>query len=178
MPSQTISTDAIAKATGISWPDWLGWLNSIQAEQLSHKEIAEKIHQRGDTSGWWAQTVTVAYEQHIGRRVPGQDCDGHFQVAVSKTLPGTLDDALARWVKHLAGVDTLSDIPISRGPDTSETEKWRYWRCGLADGSRVTVHIRQKTPDKAALGIQHEKLESPEQVEHWREFWKGQVKVL
>ena len=178
MASQSISTDAIAKATGIAWEDWLTWLEERNAQDLSHKDIAEKIRQRGDVSGWWAQSVTIAYEQHIGRRVPGQDCDGQFQVAVSKTLPGSMDEALARWSSHMAGVESLSEIPISRGPDTSETEKWRYWRCGLADGSRVNVHIHQKAPDKATLGIQHEKLESPEQVEHWRGFWKACVKGL
>lgn len=175
MTRQSIGTEAIARATAKSWSDWLAWLETQQARDLTHQEIAERIRERGDVSGWWAQTITVAYEQHIGRREPGQDCDGSYQVGVSKTLPTTLDEALARWSELMAGAESLSDIPISRGPETSSTEKWRYWRCGLADGSRVSVHVHQKTAGKAVLGIQHDKLESLDQVEHWRAFWKARV---
>lgn len=178
MTRQSIGTEAITRATNIPWVDWLDWLEAQRARDLSHQKIAERIRERGDVSGWWAQTITVAYEQHIGRRVPGQDCDGNYQVAVSKTLPSSMDEALARWSELMAGVESLSDIPLSRGPETSSTQKWRYWRCGLADGSRVSVHVHQKAADKAALGIQHDKLESPDQVEHWRAFWKARVREL
>ena len=48
-------------------------------------------------------------------------------------------------------------------------------RCGLADGSRLNINIYQKAADKAALSIQHEKLESEAQVEFWRSYWKGRL---
>lgn len=175
--TKTISDEAIEKGTGRSWSQWLDLLESFDASSLSHKDIAARLGDEG-ASGWWAQMLTVAYEQHIGRRVPGQDCTGSFAVSVSKTLPGSMDNALERWQELMAGADELSDIALTRGPETSSTEKWRYWRCGLADGSRVNVHIHQKSPDKAALGIQHDKLESEAQVEHWRAFWKDRVKSL
>jgi hypothetical protein len=176
--AKAISDEAIENGTSRSWPDWLAVLQSFNAEDLSHKEIAARLQADGELSGWWAQMLTVAFEQHIGRRVPGQDCSGSFSVAVSKTLPGTMDSALQRWQSRMHGVRGLSDVVLTRGPDTSQTEKWRYWRCGLADGSRVNVNIYQKSADKASLGIQHEKLESEAQVEHWRAFWKARVKDL
>ncbi len=175
--SQPISTLAIEKGTGRPWEEWLAYLESINAPQLSHKEIAKKVYDKG-APGWWAQTVTVAYEQHIGRRVPGQDCDGEFSVSVGKTLDGTFDQALETWVKLVGGRNEFSEITISRAPEITTTDKWRYWRCGLADGSRVNVNIYQKVPGKAALSVQHEKLESSEQVEHWRPYWKELLKKL
>lgn len=175
--SKSVSDKAILKGTGRSWAGWLELLESFDAGSLPHKEIATRLQAEG-ASGWWAQMLTVAFEQHIGRRVAGQDCTGSFSVSVSKTLPGSMDEALARWQTLMAGIDELSDIALTRPPETSETEKWRYWRCGLADGSRVNVNIYQKSPDKAALGIQHDKLESEAQVEHWRAFWKERVKFL
>lgn len=174
----SISEDAILKGTGQPWSHWLHWLHGIEASELSHKDIASKLSEQNGISGWWAQMLTVQFEQAIGRRVAGQDCSGSFSVTASKTMPGSMDDALASWQQHMKDCTAFSDIAISRGPDISSTEKWRYWRCGLADGSRVNINIYQKSPDKASLSIQHEKLESTEQVEHWRSYWKDRLKTL
>ena len=91
----------------------------------------------------------------------------------SKTINGSMDDALGLWTKAMQGRTEFSDIAITRGPDTSQTDKWRYWRCGLADGSVVSVNIYEKAPGKSALSVEHAKLESEAQVEYWREWWKG-----
>ena len=178
MTTRPSNTAAIEKGTGRSWDGWLAFLESIGADKLSHKEIAERIAATGDASGWWAQSITVAYEQQIGRRVPGQDGDGAFQVSTTKTFPGTMDEALDAWVALIGDRKSLSDVAITRGPETSSTEKFRYWRCGLEDGSRVGVSIYQKAPGKASIGLGHEKLESEAQVEHWRVFWKDMLAGL
>ncbi len=174
--AQSISSEAVERATGKPLSSWISFLDARHAADLPHKDIAILLSNDGDVPGWWAQMLTVAYEQHIGRRVPGQDCTGEFSVSVSKTLSGSMDDALAWWIDLVDGRDEFSDIAITRGPDISETEKWRYWRIGLGDGSRVNVNIHQKDAGKASLGIQHEKVESQEQIEHWRAFWKAFLK--
>jgi hypothetical protein len=171
--AQAISPAAIEKGTGKTWDEWITFFDAMDAASLPHKDIARKTLEDGGATGWWSQMLTVAYEQHIGRRVSGQDCEGEFSVSVSKTLNGDLDGALQWWLDAVDGVEAFSDVPVSSGPEISRTEKWRYWRAGLADGSRVTVHIYQKTPGKASLGIMHEKLESTDQIEHWRTWWKG-----
>lgn len=175
---RTMNVAALENGTGKSWSEIEQYLAGIGADQLSHKEIAGKLHEDGIAEAWWAQSVTVAYEQQIGRRVPGQDCNGEYSVSVSKTIIGELDDALRVWQEHVGSAEAFSAIDISRGPERSSTEKWRYWRCGLSDGSRVNVNIYQKAAGKAALSIQHERLESSEQVEHWRAFWKDYVRDL
>jgi hypothetical protein len=171
--AQTISPEAIEKGTGKSWSDWINFFESINASEMSHKEMAEAASDLGGAPIWWRQMVTVAYEQHIGRRVVGQDCEGNFNVASGKTFAGTMDEALEAWVGLVGGCQDFSGVVIAREPDISSTENWRYWRCGLADGSRVNVNIYQKLPGKASLGIEHQKIEFPEQVEHWRAFWKS-----
>jgi hypothetical protein len=169
---KTISPEAIQKATGKSWEDWLVFFNSIGASQLSHQEIAQKAGDLGGAPSWWRQMVTVVYEQHIGRRVPGQDCDGHFATSASKTITGdSLDHVLERWKQLMKGTEDFAGVPITRGPDVTKTEKWRYWRCGLADGSRLSVNISYKADEKISLSVQHERIESPEQVNHWRDYW-------
>ena len=170
------STKNFEAATGRTWEGWVAFLDGIDARKLSHTEIARRIFDTGLASGWWSQSITVAYEQHIGRRAPGQDCDGVFAVSATRTCAGTLDGVLARWVQFLKDREEFGGIAISRGPDTSGTERWRYWRCGLEDGSRVNVTIGEKAPGKVLLAVQHERLETADHVEHWRDFWKPLLK--
>jgi hypothetical protein len=87
MATKPINTAAIEKGTGRSWNEWLAFLESIGAEKLSHKQIAERVTASGHTSGWWSQSIAVAYEQSIGRRLPGQVEDGTFQASRRGRFP-------------------------------------------------------------------------------------------
>ncbi len=60
----------------------------------------------------------------------------------------------------------------------SLTDKWRYWRCSLADGSRVSVGIGGKDTGKVVLGVGQETLVSSKAVERWGAFWKGESATL
>jgi hypothetical protein len=174
--------EAIERATGTGWDTWVAFLDGLGGQQLPHQDIARRAYGRLAEStanaGWWAQNVTVAYEQHIGRRQPGQSCDGDYQVGVSRTFTGSMDQALAAWSMLVCGRGEFSGVLLEKEPATRSTEKWRYWRAALADGGRVSLDIYQKAPDKASMGINHTKLESPEAVEHWRAFWRTLLKEL
>ena len=73
------NSKALATGSGIGWPEWVAYLEPHK--NLNHaamaKLVLEKINQAGASKSpeWWAQGVTIAYEQHIGRRQPGQTCD-------------------------------------------------------------------------------------------------------
>ena len=64
-------------------------------------------------------------------------------------------------------------------PSISHTEKWRYRRVGLADGSKVTVYIPAK-PDGAAslLAVEHGKPAGTPGAERWKAFWKAYLSEL
>lgn len=168
----TTGTDAILRGTGTSWDEWLEYSDQIGAATLSHADIARKISEDGRAGGWWSQMMTVQYDLHIGRRVPGQDCDGAYSISVNRTFAGDMDSVLAWCVELTGGRTEFCDIAVTRGPMVTETPKWRYWRCGLADGSRVNINVSAKGTGKATLSIQHERLESADQAEHWRAYWK------
>jgi hypothetical protein len=93
-------------------------------------------------------------------------------MSVVKTIDGTIDEALFAWSDAVSGRSDFSHVGVARAPETTRTKKWCYWRCGLADGSRVVVNISAESPSKAILSIQHEGLESAEQAEHRRRYWK------
>lgn len=177
MPSSQ-TTDKITVATGRSLPDWFAFLTAHQACHLSHQQIAALLKTQPGVSDWWAQQLTVKFEQHLGKRLPGQDCNGQFKLSVNKTLSGGLDEALTLWLAAVAGIQSFNQVQFKALPRVSQTEKWRYWRCELADGSRLALHIQQKTTDKVALSLQHEQLTTAEALEHWRSFWKAEFPQL
>ncbi|MHB9054726.1 MAG: hypothetical protein ACYC2P_01050 [Paludibacteraceae bacterium] len=65
-------------------------------------------------------------------------------------------------------------VKITREPLISQTEKWRYWRCGLEDKSAVSVNIQNKLGgEKSTLAINHNKIQKAEDLERWRSYWKA-----
>nr|WP_301195345.1 hypothetical protein [Corynebacterium stationis] len=53
------------------------------------------------------------------------------------------------------------------------TEKWRYWRVQLVDGTPFNVDIGDKANGKASSAVDHTKLASLDSIEKWRRYWKG-----
>ena len=183
MSTAPANVAALESGTGISWDAWVTFLDASNARDLDHTQMAklalDHMLDAGDSTSpeWWAQGVAVAYEQHIGRRVPGQRSEGDFSVAVSKTMPGDMDAVLLRWARAHEGLRELDGVPMRSEPSTSETEKWRYWRVSLEDGSTISVNIQTKVAKsgdvKSALAVNHDKIPQADDVERWRAFWKG-----
>lgn len=167
-----MASDTLEKATGKGWDEWVKLLNNKKATEMPHKDIARWISEEMGVDGWWAQTITVGYEQAIGRREPGQRCDGDYETAVSKTFPGSMDDALRIWVKRVKDMDEFNKVKVVGAPEVSKTEKWRYWRASLDNGNKVNVNIYEKSPDKSAFSLQHSGLNSQDEIEEWKEYWK------
>lgn len=171
-------TENFATSTGRSWAQWLAFLDEQGAEGLSHADIAKLIDATGDASGWWAQSITVAYEQHIGRRAPGQRSDGTFEVSVSRTLQGSMDAVMARWDGHVSDTRSHDGVEVEGEPERTETPKWRYWRCVLADGSKVSATASARSETTAGLAVTHGKLADTDDKERWRKYWKGVLASL
>ena len=119
------STRAIEEATGASWQEWCAFLDDQGAAQLDHIAIVRKARTFREISGWWAQGVAVAYEQHIGRRKPGQRSDGLFNASVSRTIKALLEPAYASWCNFAASLSEIDGQPLvpsifSIGPSSSE----------------------------------------------------------
>ena len=94
LPWAAVAAIAAVALLAAAWALWRG-LPGWALRGLAGLAAAAHTLFRGkvDNAGWWAQTAAVAYEQQIGRRVPGQLGDGTFQVSVSKTVPGSRRDS-------------------------------------------------------------------------------------
>lgn len=190
-PARGANLDAIASATGRTWADWTAWLDDAGArEAASHGDIAAlalaRMREPGapavDNPEWWAQSVTVAYEQHIGRRMPGQRTDGTFDATASRTVAGTREDVHGRLlgVLETARADDdgrLRGVRPAREPTASMTAKRTFWRVALEDGSRTELAVEARPaadgkPAKASVTARQSKVGSPEEATAWKAFWK------
>lgn len=173
---------AVIEATGKAWDAWFAILDRRGAPSLAHKDIARLLREDYDVSGWWSQSVTVEYEKHIGRREAGQRQSGEYTTTVSRTLPGTMDEALGRWLALLPARDVapaFDGVPFAEDPSVSRTEKWRYWRVRLADGSRVTVSVSAKSGgDGSLLTVESGKLAGRADIDRWKAYWKAYLARL
>jgi len=171
------NTGAVERATGRSWDTWIARLSELGAAELRHSEIVPHIQRdlEGlgiENAGWWAQSITVGYEQHIGRRVPGRQADGTFSAGVGRTVTGTLDEALAGWQAAVHDRSDFAGRVMVGEPSVSSTPKWRYWRCALDDGTRVEVTIGGSGPGKCRIAVAHNRLVDPDDVAVLKEFWR------
>lgn len=161
----------LENGTGTSLAEWTDRLDAAGARDLDHTAIARMLVERWEVEEWWAQGVTVAYEQVIGRRVVGQSCDGDFSASASRTVPGTPTQVRDRWDAFMT--DARRDGLGLEEPSLSDTATWRYWRAAVADGSRVSVNIAAKDEGRSTLGIEHKGLETADARTAWKDAWKG-----
>ncbi len=171
MTETSVSDKAIEKASGKTWQHWLGVFKEMGADKLAHKDIASKLYEEHGISGWWAQSLTVRYEQAIGRRAPNQESNGTFTSSASKTLDMDMDQTRQWWIDLVEKQKEFRDVPL-KSSDISQTPKWRYWRGTLADETKLIITIYEKSAGKSNLGLAHEKLASKEEADEWKAYWK------
>lgn len=187
--TKSANIESIEKATKKSWADWLKFLDKVGAKDMSHPDIAHAVYEelaksgvfddsaankegRQNSSGWWSQGVTVAYEQHIGRRQPGQRADGSFEISVTKVLGDSVADAMQWWTSQAKTMHEFNGTKMAGEPRTSTT-KWSHnWRVDLADGTRILVTASARSTGKAMIAITTQKLTTAKAADSWRAYWK------
>lgn len=173
--TKPINIESIEKITGRPWSEWVKDLDETGARGLTHTELArvlkKKLEGKVDSHEWWAQGVAVAYEQHTGKRVPGQLANGLFEIAVSKIVAKSRRDLFPQVVDWLESQPDLKGHDFTRSR-TSETPKRSYWRCDFADGSRFVAAI-EDSGEKSKLAFLHTAIPTKQDADEWREFWRG-----
>ena len=177
MPDAGMANERVLEATGRDWAAWKAHLDGAGAADMSHAEIARMLKDDG-VAHWWSQMVTVGYERMIGRREVGQTCAGTYSAGASKTFVGDKDEALAAWQELVAGRLDYAGAVTGEEPRVTQSEKWRYWRVDLDNGSKVTVGFSDKAEGKSAIGVNHEKLADADAVANAKAFWKGLLAEL
>lgn len=171
----SISTKAIQEATNTSWKEWCSLFDVAGGAALSHSEIVKLAMHSKPISHWWAQSVAVAYEQHIGRRKPGQKSDGLFSASVSRTIKGSRETVHQAWCDFASKLTSIDGDKIVHPASTSATPKRLYWRCNLSDTSAAVVGIEDKAGSKVVIGVQHNKLKREAQIADKKRAWSSLI---
>jgi hypothetical protein len=169
----------VERATSRTWEEWLRFMDGIGAQELDHRAIALKVYEELDGTveqlGWWTQAVTVAYEQHIGRRIPGQRSDGTFQTSVSRSTTLGMDELMDRWREFAAGDETVRGIVVDGDLRVGGTERRITWRAKARDGSSVIVTSEPKKNGTASIVATQIGLRTAELNEEARERWAAVI---
>lgn len=168
-----ISSEAVRKATGRTWDEWLAELDSAGALKMAHPAIAILLHDRFECQDWWCQMITVGYEQARGLREKHQTCGG-FSASASRTFTSPVTATYRMWADDASRRAWLSD-PITVRKATPNKSLRITWE---TDGTSLDVNIYAKGAAKCQVVLQHNKLTSSEQVQEKKQFWAGRLDAL
>jgi len=162
-----VSTDAVKAKTGRGWEEWLSILDQEQGPALGHTAMAELLYEKYSVSGWWAQMVTVGYEQARGLRKVYEKADG-FSASASRTVAIPLEKLYAAWSDARQRARWLPDAPIEIRRSTDGKSMRMTWTTG---GSSIDVGFSAKGADKSRVAVEHAKLASAQAVSRQKAYW-------
>ncbi|MBC8107649.1 MAG: hypothetical protein H7Z14_13745 [Anaerolineae bacterium] len=166
-----MSSTAVEKATGKTWPQWLKALDAAGCKKMNHKQIVTVVHEK--FGPWWQQMVTVGYEQARGLRELHQKVDG-YSFSISRTIPAsttTIFDAFTKpaQLKRWMNGDQFEVTTATRGK--SLRMKW-------PDDTRVNVMLYPKSVGKAQVVVEHNKIASSTAMKKLKSYWAKRVEEL
>ena len=149
-------SQAVHAATGRTHDEWNEVLIAAGASDWKHKQIAEHLVVEHGVDGWWAQGITVDFEQRVQGRQPGQRADGTFESAVRRTIPG----------EQLAALELVAEAVAERyGEPTARSMTLRTPTIRFAaEGIRVIVDAQPPKASGTSVGITVAKLPSADSL--------------
>ncbi len=162
-----VGSDAVARATGRAWDQWLAVLDAAGAAAMPHKAIAKLLSDRHGVPPWWSQMVAVGYEQARGLREAYRSGDG-FAATASRTMRASVDRLYTAWADPALRALWLGRAPV----EVMRSADGKSMRMGWDAGdSRVEVQFVAKGPGKSAVALEHRKLADRRAVLKQKDFW-------
>jgi uncharacterized protein YndB with AHSA1/START domain len=167
------SSEAVERATGKPWAEWMTLLDAAGGREMTHKELVFQLALDRNVSSWWQQQIAVAYENSRGLRAKHEMTDG-YQISRSRTMAAAAErlydafldeDARRRWLP-----DAEFSVRIATPP--------RSIRLNWGDGSRVEVALTAKGPEKTTINVQQNKLPDAEAAERMKTYWAAALERL
>lgn len=169
-----MSDAAIQAKTGRTWVAWVRELDAVGATSMSHRDIARYVQDAYDVSGWWAQTITVAYERIRGLRETGQRRGGKFEANKSKTFAVPITRLYRAFSVKRTRSRWLGDVALKIRTSTVDKSMRMTW----PDGTSVQAYFTDKGTAKSHVAIQHAGLADKLEVAQRKEFWEGRLAAL
>jgi hypothetical protein len=169
------SDEVVRSNTGRTWDEWFALLDAWGAVERPHPEIARWLGQEHGVGGWWAQGVTVAYEQARGLRAPGQRRDGSWEVNVSKTVAVPVERLYAAFTDPAARERWLPGAAF----EVRTAQPGRSVRANWEDGStRLAIGFTALGDAKSQVALTHQRIPDPGTADRLKAFWRERVAAL
>jgi len=169
-----VGTEAVMRATGRAWSDWLAVLDRAGARAMAHKDIALLLSRKFGVPDWWSQMVTVGYEQARGLRAARERTDG-FAATASRTVAAPVTHLFDAWCDDAARVRWLLDAPVEVRRSVDGKSIRMTWNPG---GSPVQVSFQSRGPGKSQVAVEHGKLKSAASARTQKAFWSAALDRL
>jgi hypothetical protein len=184
-----VSESKMIERTGHGLEHWFEVLDRFGAVTKGHTATARHLHDAHGVDGWYAQSITVAYERGRGVRTANQRCDGAFEVSVSRMMAVDVPSIVrllttARRRARLTSSDpdlvpalaAALAAPASKGfvvrPDGMGRFRYKWGK------TTVQFYLIPKAPGKTSVVVTNMKLASGEMVEQRRTAWRDMLKSL
>ncbi|MGN9778149.1 hypothetical protein ACTMS0_20640 [Micromonospora sp. H33] len=165
----------LRERTGRGWEEWFGLLDEWGATAHTHTEIARWLVTAHEVPGWWAQTVTVGYEQTRGLRAPGQQRGGGYSAGGSRTVAVPVDRLFAAFADEALRRRWLPDVDVRVRTATAP----KTFRADWAGGpTRIAVGFVPAGDTKSRVSVQHEKVDSAERATELKAYWRERLDAL
>jgi hypothetical protein len=160
--------EKVIAATGRGWNAWFARLDHAGAVSWGHTAMARWLREEHGVPSWWSQSITVAFEQARGLRVPGQVAGG-FTANASRTIGVPVPRLFEAW----------DDVALGLGLRLRTATAPRSSRWDYVDGaSRVLVGFEAVGETRSRIALSHERLSGSEELEEMKRFWRERLLEL
>jgi hypothetical protein len=169
------SDEVLRDNTGRAWDEWFALLDAWGAVERPHPEIARWLVEEHQVGGWWAQGVTVGYEQARGLRSPGQRRGGLFEVNASKTVAVPVDRLYAAFADPVLRERWLPGAAV----EVRTARPAKSLRANWEDGStRLVVGFTARGDAKSQVALVHERVPDAGTADKLKAFWRERMAAL
>jgi uncharacterized protein YndB with AHSA1/START domain len=169
------SDEVIRANTGRTWDEWFALLDAWGAAARPHPEIARWVVEEHGVGGWWAQGVTVAYEQARGLRAPGQRRGGLFEVNASRTVAVPVDRLYEAFADRALRERWLPGATV----EVRRAQPAKSIRADWEDGStRLVIAFSARGDTRSQVALVHERVPDAGTADKLKAFWRERMAAL
>lgn len=165
----------LRRSTGKDRAEWFALLDGWAATRRPYREIVDWLTGEHGLSDWWAQKLTVEYEQERGVRAPGVRPGGTFTVTASKTVMVPVGRLFAAFVDAALRARWLPGAEMRERTSRPERSARFEWAGGP---SRVNVEFAAKGEAKSQVAVEHERLPDAATAERTKAYWQERLAAL
>jgi hypothetical protein len=169
-----VSEAKVVASTGRGWQEWFAALDAWEATRRGHTEIARWLREEHAVDSWYAQSITVGYEQARGLRAPGEHANG-FAIGATKTMAVPVERLFAAFVDEVERKGLLPDAVLRLRTATAHRSARFDWEDGE---TRVNIGFDDLGPDKSRVSVSHERLPDADTAAEMKTWWRGRLVAL